>query len=338
MVFEKVVGQKEVINALMRAATTGRIAHACVFTGPRGIGKRTVAAEYAGLLLCENNGADGICGTCKACRLYKNGSNPDFKRISTANATISVDEIREMQKDISIRPLYSKRKVYIIEDADKMTVQAQNCLLKTLEEPPEYVVIILTASNYEAMLGTIRSRAQRYSFRKNTYEEVLSAIGMTYETREACNPFVVSFADGVIGTALELSGNNGIQELRNNIFDLLGKLEKAKLYDVFGEFSFFEDNKDDIDTVLTIMSMYYRDIMVAKETGNQNMLINSDKKDIIFNNAPEYSIYKLLRSIGLIEAARRDIKQNANYQLSIEHMLMKLQEDFGNGEGGWSQI
>lgn len=190
MSFEKVIGQKDIIGTLLRSVRIGRVAHASVFTGSTGIGKRTVAAEYAGLLLCENNLDEGACGSCKACKLYAGASNPDFKRISAGNAAIGVDEIREMQRDISIKPLYSKRKVYIIEDADKMTVQAQNCLLKTLEEPPEYVVIVLTASNYDALLETIRSRSQRYSFKKNTYEEVYKAIGSSFNGNEYSSKWV----------------------------------------------------------------------------------------------------------------------------------------------------
>jgi len=263
--------------------------------------------------------------------LYRAGSNPDFKRISTENATIGVDEIRDMQHDITIRPMYSKRKVYIIEDADKMTVQAQNCLLKTLEEPPEYVVIILTVSNYDALLETIRSRVIRYSFKKNTYEEVCSAIDGIFKGKETNKAFAVSFADGVIGTALELAGEGTIQELRDKTFSLLEKMHNMKLYEIFGQYSFFEENKEDIDAILTIMSMYYRDIMVQKETRSEKMLINSDKKDIINRSAPVFSVNSLLKNIGTIEGARRDIKQNANYQLSIEHMLIKLQEEPING-------
>lgn len=331
MSFKKIIGQKEIIDTLKHSAATGRIGHACVFTGPSGIGKRTVAAEYAGLLICENTGPEGACGKCRACMLYDSGSNPDFKRISTGSATIGVDEIRDMQHDITIRPMYSKRKVYIIEDADKMTVQAQNCLLKTLEEPPEYVVIILTVSNYDALLETIRSRVRRYSFRKNTYEEVCNAIDGAVKGKDINKAFAVSFADGVIGTALELAGEGAIQELRDKTFSLLEKLHRFRLYEIFGQYSFFEDNKDDIDAILTIMSMYYRDIMVQKETGSEKMLINSDKKDIIINNAPHFSVSRLLKNIGIIETARKDIKQNANYQLSIEHMLIKLQEETVNG-------
>lgn len=331
MSFENIIGQKEIIDTLKHAVSTGRIGHACVFTGPRGIGKRTIAAGYAGLLLCEAGNGEEECGRCRACMLYKSGSNPDFKRISTDSAAIGVDEIRDMQHDVTIRPMYSKRKVYIIEDADKMTAQAQNCLLKTLEEPPEYVVIILTVSNYDALLETIRSRVIRYSFKKNTYEEVCRAIDDKFKGREANKAFAVSFADGVIGTALELAGEGTIQELRDKTFSLLEKMHNFKLYEIFAQYPFFEDNKEDIDAILTIMSMYYRDIMVQKETRSEKMLINSDKKDIIIRNAPVFSVRSLLHNIGIVESARRDIKQNANYQLSIEHMLIKLQEEPING-------
>jgi DNA polymerase III subunit delta' len=327
MNFNNIIGQTEIILNLKNSLTNDRIGHAYIFSGPVGIGKRTVAEIFASLLLCRNPLDGSVCGKCQACMLLESGSNPDFRRIQAEGASIGVEEIRDIQGDVVVRPMYSPRKVYIIEEADKMTVQAQNCLLKTLEEPPPYVVIILTASNYEALLETIRSRSQRLKFKKNSYEQVRQAIEHKYGKEIKGIEFAASYADGVIGTALELAGTGEIIQLREKTAGLLAGLQHSKLSDIFNVFGFFEENREYVDIIFDMMVLFYRDMIIMKETGNEKLLINSDKKDIILNNAPAFPVQKLVANIDLIEAARRAIKQNANYQLAIENMLIKLRED-----------
>ncbi len=327
MGFDIIVGQEEVIRTLENALKNDRIGHACIFSGPAGIGKRTVAGIYAEMLICDAPELSNPCGRCQACRLFASGANPDFRRIKAEGASIGVDEIREIQGSVAIKPLYSKRKVYIIEDADNMTVQAQNCLLKTLEEPPSYVVLILTASNYESLLETIRSRAQRLSFKKNTHAQVRQLLADRYGSEARGMEFAAAYADGIIGTALELVGTEEFTGLRERTFDIASGIKKKGMSGVFSVYSFFEDNKEDFDVILDMMVTFYRDMLVAKETGNEKILINSDKRDMIFNNTLKYTPQQLVAGIEQIEAARRAVKQNANYQLAVEHMLIKLQEE-----------
>ena len=135
------------------------------------------------------------------------------------------------------------------------------------------------------------------------------------------------YADGVIGTALELAGTEEFIALREKTIKILNHIKNVKLSEIFEAYGFFEENRDDFDIILDMMTVFYRDMLVAKETGNENILINSDKKDIIFNNARAYSPQQLVAGIEQIEAARRAVKQNANFQLAVEHMLIKLQED-----------
>jgi DNA polymerase III subunit delta' len=325
MNFNDIIGQKEVINGLVNGIKNDRVGHAYVFSGPRGIGKKTLAKLYAGMLLCKEPKTHGSCGECIPCRMYANGSNPDFYSIGMDDSGIGVDEIRKLQSDIIIRPLYSDRKIYLIANAENMTVQAQNCLLKILEEPPRYVVIILTASNYNALMETIRSRTVRFNFRKNSRDEIKQVIEKQFGNGFKSVNFIASYADGVIGTALDLAGSDEFYELREKTIENILKLARdGKLVQVFEIYDFFEKNKASIDTILDIMILFYRDLMVLKNTGKENILINSDKKDIILSNVPGFTAQKLAQNIEEIENARRHIKQNANFQLSVEVMLMKL--------------
>lgn len=324
MNFNDIIGQEAVIGSLVNAIKKDRVGHAYVLTGAKGMGKRTVAGIFAAMLMCQMPGEYGPCGQCPSCMMYANGSNPDFHILGNDETSIGVDEIRKLQSDIIIRPLYSGRKVYLISNAENMTVQAQNCLLKILEEPPGYGVIILTASNYNALMETIRSRTVRLNFKKNTRDQVKQAIRTNLgESRNM--DFVAAYADGVIGTALELAGSEEFYELREKAIELVLKLAReGKLVNVFQAYEFFEKNKSNIDALLDIMLLTYRDMMVYKNAQKENILINYDKKDIILSNVPRFTMQKLAQNIEEIETARRHIKQNANFQLSIEVMLMKL--------------
>ena len=176
MDFKEIVGQKEIIERLKKSIIDNRVGHAYIFAGSKGIGKKTVARAFSHMLLCDMPTKHGPCNVCTSCKLWNENSNPDFYLIETPEDNILIEEVRNMQSSIVVKPVYSNKKVYIITDAEKMTVQAQNCLLKILEEPPEYVVIILTTSNYRALLGTIRSRGTKYNFLKHSQAEIKEII------------------------------------------------------------------------------------------------------------------------------------------------------------------
>ena len=327
MNFGNVTGQKQIVESLQDAIINDKVGHAYVFTGSEGIGKRTIAKVFSALLLCDSQIGANSCDDCVSCKLFKEGSNPDFITIKPTGNTIGVDEIRNIQADIIIKPVYSKRKVYLIIDADKMTLQAQNCLLKTLEDPPYYGIIILTVTNYYALIETIRSRLLRNSFNRNTDVEVRDLIKSKFNIKPSEIDFIIASSNGIIGTALKLAESDEFRKLRDNTIELLFKLEKVNLSEIFSFYEFFEKNKSDIDDILEIMVTIYRDILVLDETGNQNMLINCDKIDIINSNAKMFTIRKLLRNISLLVTTRLNLKYNANFQLSMEVMLVKLQEE-----------
>lgn len=327
MDFNGITGQKEVVESLKRSLAEDRVGHAYIFTGPAGMGKKTIAHLFAGLLMCDHPVLGKTCGKCPSCLMFEKGSNPDFRRIHSDELSIGVDLIREIQSDVAIRPMYSKRKVYIVEDAVKMTDQAQNCLLKTFEEPPHYVVVILLTTNYEKLLETIRSRAQHLHFRRYTRDQVRKAVEDVYSKEQGMAELAADYSDGNIGLALELAGSGEFSQLRNGIFALLPGIAKGKLRDILDFTTLVEENRDSIGLILDVMLLYYRDLLVLCETGNEKLLINSDKKDMILNNVRTHCSRRVIGNIGAIEAVRRAIKQNANVQLAIDNMMIKLREE-----------
>jgi len=328
--FGSLIGQKEVISSLKRALADNRVSHAYIFSGPEGIGKKTVARIFAGLLLCDDPHDGAVCGKCRACRLMENGSNPDLHIINTDDSSIGVDVIRGIQSDAVLRPVYSGRKVYIVEDAAKMTDQAQNCLLKTFEEPPGHVVVILLTTNYEKMLETVRSRAQHLQFRKYTREQVCQALSARLgDDRRGLTDLAADYSDGNIGMALKLAGSDEFAALRDQVLEMLPAAALGNTRAVLDFTTFLDNNKDSIDMVLDIMLLYYRDLLVIKETGNEKKLINSDKKDIILNNVRNFRTGRIIACIDAIGAVRRALRQNAGYQLAVDNLLMNIQEDNG---------
>lgn len=320
----EMLGHQKVLNTLQAAIKSDNVSHAYIFEGPNGVGKRETALSFSSMLTCEAE--DAPCGQCKSCQLFKENSHPDFVEIYFEDKSISVEDIRNILKGLVIKPLYSKYKIIIINDADNMTVQAQNAVLKSLEEPPPYVIFILTVQSGAAMTQTVRSRCQRIFFDKLGYEDIIGILEAKYGSRLPEWDFIVSYADGVIGTALELIDSPHYLDIRENVLDALTQLLSSQDIDLFKLYEMFEKNNDNIDYILRVMLLFFRDIIIYNQTAEFKILINSDKKDMIIKNV-RTSLSSLLKCIQAIWDAKRGLEVNANFQLTIEVMLMKIQSN-----------
>jgi len=318
---DNITGQQSLVRQLKRLISLDLVGHAYAISGPAGIGKRTLARAFIKDLLCLNSSADN-CG-CISCRTFASGTNPDFYQVESDKKTIGVDSIREMQDHAAHRPTYGNRKVYLIPDAELMTPQAQNCLLKTLEEPPKYAVIILLTVNFDALLPTIRSRTVNLRMVPYTDEEMKKIIRSVYSISESELEFVLKFSNGIPLNAIRMIEEGTIKDLRDQIFYLLEKPD---------DFNHTEnvrktllDNREDIAAVFDILLSVYRDCLMLKH-GMENRLINSDKKDIIKNIASSYQNHVLMEKISNLERMRRNFNYNINLQLGIDTLLLEIQE------------
>ena len=321
MDLDRLIGQQALVSQLERIIGKSIIGHAYAFTGPDGIGKRTFALAFAKGLLCNGNKSE-TC-ECLSCRTFKENTNPDFYEVISEKPSIGVDSIREMQNDVANRPSYGKHKVYFIDSAEKMTTQAQNCLLKTLEEPPEYTVILLSVTSFEALLPTIQSRSVNLRMKTYTEDEMKRIVCSTYDIPVDELEFILKFSRGVPGNALHMIEEGLVRDLRTQIFRLFEKRENMNAAEDLRKT--LTDNKAEVTTALDIIISVFRDCLMQKQ-GMEYRLINSDKKDIIKSIAKLNSNSYLLDKIDAVEKMRYNFKSNINYQLGIDVLLLEVQE------------
>jgi DNA polymerase-3 subunit delta' len=321
-----IIGQSLLVGKMEQILTGGRIVHAYLFTGPAGSGKKTLSSLFAQALICEGQG-DKPCNTCRTCRQFLAGSHPDvlWIRKPEDKTGIGVEQIRDMQTEIKVKPFQAGRRVCFIENAHLMTEQAQNALLKTLEEPPPFTLLILLADNSNALLPTILSRCQAFRVGCMAREEVarilISRLSLSHE--EAMT--YAALSQGIPGRALTLASDEGFRENRDRLTAGVNLAAGGAPYRILELYGAFKDNKANADDLLDILALWFRDLLILKETGNKSLVINQDKISWLQKQLSSFTSRELKDMIENIEQSRRILKSNGNYQLTIENMLLNFQ-------------
>lgn len=319
--FADVRGHERAIAHLRRATESGRLAHAFVFTGPAGVGKRMVAGALALGVHCETRPFEA-CGACNACRTIAAGTHPDVRTIDGAlegKRDVSIEQVRELQRELGFRSLSGRPKIGIIDDAHLLTAQAQNALLKTLEEPSGDSVLILVAVQASALLPTILSRCQQLRFGPLPTADV-TAIVEAHGRSAAEARALATYADGSPGTALELDAAFFGQRRRELLAALAGMRGAGfkKIAD-FAQTLVAEDK--DPTAVLALIASWHRDALRRAVLGPDAELQNADLADAL--GAP--AIAPSLRNLETTYATIRALRQNANRNLTLIQMLMRLE-------------
>ena len=293
---------------MINSISKGKVNHAYMFEGIEGIGKETFAKELAKILL-ETPHLENA---------------PDCIRIKPDGNSIKIAQIRNLQSDIIIKP-HKKYKIYIIDKSERMTTEAQNALLKTLEEPPEYAIIILVANNKESLLPTIRSRCEIIKFTPIPFIEVKNhLINQGVESNRA--NFLSSFSRGSMKKALELASSNEFYEMKENVQEYIETILSKNMVKILDIPSEMEQYKSDSITVLDMMINYFRDIMICKEHVDKNMIINADKLVFVQNMSNKITYSQVAKIIDIIEDTKIKIKGNCNFNVSIQVMSLNIYE------------
>ena len=323
----EIIGQSTLIRRLKSIMDSGRIVHSYIFTGPTGAGKKTISNYFAKMLQCQ--GMDKPCNTCKSCRQVESSNHPDIIRIESQSNVIRVDSIRELRKDISIKPFQSQRKIYIIEKGDTMNQQAQNALLKTLEEPPKHAIIIILVENLASLLPTIVSRCQIIRIPPLSTQEIGEIIKSRVEVTHDKALVFAKLAQGNPGRGLELALSEEYQQMRDESLELLMKLAKSSTAQAMECVDYFLDKRDNAIEILDMIELWLRDVLVLKQGNLRQIIVNIDKISYLEDLANSFTSRNIQCIIDNIEKSKRMLASHANFQLTIENLLMKIQ---GSGE------
>lgn len=290
--FENIIGNSRIKEYLKTSIEQEKVSHSYLFIGIEGIGKKLIAKEFAKRLLCLND--TDSCDTCKSCIEFISQNHPDFEIIEPDGASIKIEQIRNLQKRIQEKPIISKKKIYIINDSEKMTKEAQNCLLKTLEEPPEYAVLILVGSNESLFLDTIKSRCVILHFEQIEDSKIEEFLTDNYQMQNL-NSDVLKMFQGSVGKAIELKDK--ISEYLE-IENMLEQLDKKDLIDVMQMANTLYSSKDDIYSILEYINV---------------ILLNFAKTNAKYTNC-----------IKVVENTKERLKNNGNYDMCIDNMLFNM--------------
>lgn len=327
--WKDIIGHSQTIGMLKRMLESGDIQHAMLFTGPEGVGKLTVAKIMAAGILCENRSQGEACGSCHSCRMLARGAHPDLYVLSPEGNNIKIEQVRSMQREMTMSPCESQKRVCIIETAETMTDQAANSLLKILEEPPAYLVFILTANQRYRLLDTVISRCRLFPFQPVSAALIADTLtGKGVETRKALT--AARLSGGRIGTAYALAADGGLDD-RDKAVAIVKKLSAARsqgILDIAAEL--YEEDKTAAG-IIRQLSTLIRDLSVLKTAEPQQLVFNIDSIEILAVLAENWSEEALSRSYSQLRQAERAIAGNANLRLTAEALMIEISELYKGG-------
>lgn len=324
MDFTKIIGHEKIIEKLKNAIDKNEISHSYLLEGSESIGKKMVALSFAKTLLCKEGGLEP-CNRCNSCLKFDNFNHPDFQLIEPEKDIIKKEKIDEFIKSINIAPLESKRKIIIIDDSHKMRVEGQNALLKTLEEPPAYMNIILIAPNRNNLIPTIQSRCQIITFYPVENKKIEDLLVSNYNKTKEEAKFIAHFTKGSVGRAIYISQSEDFFQKRDETLNIIDGITNGDKLKIFNSIDFFIKNKDSYEEILDIILYWFRDLIIYKEIGESELIINMDKVSLLSNQS-FLNVDKINDIIEKITETRENIERNVNYQLAIEAMLLSMQE------------
>lgn len=323
--YKEIWGNGRLLKQLQNAVKNQKTSHAYLFVGGDGSGKEMIAKTFAKHLLCREL-YDEPCGVCDSCCVFDGQNHPDLIHVRAEKKTLGVDEIREqVLETVDIKPYQYEKKIYIIHQAHTMTIQAQNALLKTLEEPPTYVVFLLLAQSVDAFLQTVLSRTVILKIYPNTEAEIGEYLTRKKLVSSEEASFFATYGQGRIGHALELIEDETFGQMREDVLTKMSQLPTMNLAEALLLAKEWEIYKNDY-RFLDIIDLWYRDLLVAKSLKNDHFIIQKDKKEMIFLAASEPAEVLAKKAAAVIKAKER-IKQNGNFRLILEIMLMELKEN-----------
>lgn len=326
--FSDIIGQEQIKEHLTNAISTGKISHAYIINGEKASGKEFIARVFAMALQCEK-GETEACQECHSCKQALSDNHPDIIRVTHEKPnTISVDDIRaQVNNDVGIKPYSSAHKIYIINEAEKMTVQAQNAILKTLEEPPEYAVIMLLTTNVNSLLPTILSRCVVLNMKPVADEAVKKYLMEELHVPDYKAEVCVAFARGNIGKSRALAASEEFENVKAEALSLLKYIKDMELNEMIAAIKKINEYKLEVSDYLDICAIWYRDVLLFKATNDVNQLVFREEIQAI-RSAAQHSSYEGIETIiKSLDKAKKRLDANVNFELTMELLMLTIQEN-----------
>ncbi len=332
MRFQDIIGQKEIKKHLQKAITGGKVSHAYIINGEKGMGKHMLAEAFVQTLFCEEKGEDA-CEKCAECGRIRRKNHPDVIYIlpEEGKKNIGVEYLKEaLVSDVYIRPYAREMKVYIIPDADLLNTSCQNAILKTIEEPPDYVRLLLLTENSKRLLPTIRSRCIELDLLPvmDEDEKIKALLMNEYELPEYVVSTILQFASGNIGRALTLAGNDGFRDTLDEVFSLASHLEGMKSYEVYDRVSEIKNKATqenlDLKEYLDLLLLWYRDVLLYKATKKPDGLYFAQRLREIMRQSEVYSYEQLYSFVKGIESTKDLLHANISSDLALSLLLHRI--------------
>ena len=319
-----ILGNEKIRHHLRESIIKKSISHAYILAGDNGIGKSKIAREFAMELICEKHTG---CGECPACRQFLADAYPDFFYMDAeGKESIGIDRIREnIVNDVSIRPYHGKVKIYIIDEADKMTVGAQNALLKTIEEPPEYVVILLLVRNMSILLETIRSRCIKLLLSAVSNDRIKRWL-VEKGTSEDLATVVASYSNGAPGIAKAMAESEDFAGMYNQNVEFLKKISEASINDILLFIEELKKRTGGFRDFINFLRLWYRDICILKLTKKIDNLVFIREESIILRLSREYTLKKINSIIDLIDETETRLNSNVSGDTVMELLFIGLRK------------
>ena len=327
-VFQYIIGQEQICEHLQTALKLQKVSHAYIINGERNSGKKFIARIFAMALQCTGEG-EKPCQVCRSCRQALSENHPDIIRVTHEKPnSISVDDIRtQVNNTVDIKPYQGPYKVYIIPQADLMTPQAQNAILKTIEEPPAYAVFLLLTENAEMLLPTINSRCVMLKLRNIKDTLIRKYLMENLEIPDYKADMCTAFAQGNVGKAMALASSDDFQELKAAAVQLLKRIHEIELYEFKEAIKQINEYKMEINDYLDIMMIWFRDILLYKATTDVNGLIFKDEVYDIKKQASKSSYSGIEAILEALEKAKVRLTANVNFDLVMELLLLTIKEN-----------
>lgn len=326
--FKDVVGHKDILKYISSAVENNRVSHAYILNGERGSGKKMLANLFAMTLLCET-GDNEPCGKCHSCKQAESGNHPDIIRVTHEKPnSISVDDIRtQVNNTVDIKPYQGPYKVYIIPQADMMTPQAQNAILKTIEEPPSYAVFLLLTENAETLLPTINSRCVMLKLRNIKDTLIKKYLMENLEIPDYKADMCTAFAQGNMGRAIMLANSDHFNEIREEAVQLLKHINEMELNEIVAAVKNISVYKLEITDYLDIIMIWYRDVLLYKATKEIDKVVFKDQLQSIKEQARKSSYEGIELILESLEKAKARLKANVNFDLVMELLFLTVKEN-----------